>query len=240
MSNSEPLSETLEVMPGMKGYLARPATGPAPGVIVVMEAFGLNRFVEGVCEQLARQGYAALAPDIFHGETFAYNDLERAIAKINTLDDNVVMTEFGKSMDVLQARGARPGKVAIVGFCMGGRLAFLANAVHGDRLAASVSFYGGGIAPEQPKGRRKPLLDRVPELKAPQLLIYGSKDGSIAADEHARLASALTAANKRYTIAVYPDAPHAFATVDRESYRAAAANAAWRTAYAFITEGFAG
>jgi len=79
----------------------------------------------------------------------------------------------------------------------------------------------------------------VPDLVAPQLLLYGAKDASIAADEHGRLANALTAANKRYTIAVYPDAPHAFATADRESYREGVARRAWQTAYAFIAEGFA-
>jgi carboxymethylenebutenolidase len=118
---------------------------------------------------------------------------------------------------------------------MGGRLAFLANATHGARLAAAVSFYGGGIAPAEPKGRQ-PLLDRVADVRAPQLLVYGAKDGSIAPDEHARLAQALAAADKRYTMAVFPDAPHAFATFDRESYREAQAKAAWHTTFAFLDE----
>ncbi|HVO87787.1 MAG TPA: dienelactone hydrolase family protein [Casimicrobiaceae bacterium] len=239
MSSAEPLSETVDLMPGVKGYLAKPATEPAPGVIVLMEAYGLNDFVRRVCNQFAKQGYAAIAPDIYHGDTFAYSDREGAIARIGKVDDDEVMTEVGRSIDMLAQRGARGGKVAIVGFCMGGRLAFLANAVHGNRLASSVSFYGGGISPANP-GKRKPLLDRVADLKAPQLLINGAKDASIAADEIGRIASALAAANKRYSIAVYPDAPHAFATDDRESYREAAAKAAWRTAYAFIAEGFAG
>jgi carboxymethylenebutenolidase len=121
---------------------------------------------------------------------------------------------------------------------MGGRLAFLANAVHGARLAASVSFYGGGIAPAVPRGKRKPLLDRIDDLSAPQLLIYGGRDASIASDEHARIAKALSDANKRYTLAVLPDAPHAFATFDRDSYHPAAAEAAWRIAFAFFVDTF--
>ncbi|MDQ2916540.1 MAG: dienelactone hydrolase family protein, partial [Pseudomonadota bacterium] len=116
--------------------------------------------------------------------------------------------------------------------------AFLTNAVHGERLAASVSFYGGGIAPAVAHGKRKPLLDRVPELSAPQLMIYGARDASIASDEHARVAKALSDANKRYTLAVLPDAPHAFATFDRESYHAPAAEAAWRIAFAFLVDTF--
>jgi carboxymethylenebutenolidase len=131
---------------------------------------------------------------------------------------------------------AREGRLAIIGFCMGGRLAFLANAVHGKRLAASVSLYGGGIAPAVPRGPRKSLVDRVADLGAPQLLIYGARDASIASDEHARVAKALSDANKRYTLAVLPDAPHAFATFDRESYHAGAAEAAWRMVFGFFVD----
>jgi carboxymethylenebutenolidase len=121
---------------------------------------------------------------------------------------------------------------------MGGRAAFLANATHGARLRASVSFYGGGIAPAQPRGKRPPLLDRVPDLKVPQMLAYGADDTAIAADEHGRLAEALTTAKKAWTMAVYPNAPHAFATFDRDSYRERAARAAWHATFAFLDEAF--
>ena len=229
-------SRNVEVAPGVGGFLALPPQPTGAGIVVVMEAFGLNEFVRETCRRFARQGYAACAPDVYHGETFAYADRERAIAKIGTLDDDVMMREVGGALDILAKEGAQ--RSAIIGFCMGGRAAFLANATHGSRLAAAVSFYGGGIAPAQPKGPRKPLLDRVGQLAAPQLLVYGAKDGSIAADEHARLAEALTAANKRYTLAVFPDAPHAFATYDRDSYREAQARAAFRTTFAFLDEAF--
>jgi len=89
-----------------------------------------------------------------------------------------------------------------------------------------------------PRGKRKSLIDRMNDLSAPQLLIYGGRDASIGSDEHARIAKALSDANKRYTLAVLPDAPHAFATFDRESYHAAAAEAAWRIAFAFLVDTF--
>jgi carboxymethylenebutenolidase len=189
-------------------------------------------------ERFARAGYMALAPDIYHGDTFDYADREGAIARLDEVDDDVAMREVGASLDMLASQGARDGRLGIIGFCMGGRLAFLGNAVHGQRLAASVSFYGGGIAPAVPRGKRKPLIDRVEELSAPQLLIYGARDASIASDEHARIAKALSDANKRYTLAVLPDAPHAFATFDRDSYHASAAEAAWRIAFAFFVDTF--
>ena len=231
-------TEFVALGSGVSGYLAKPRGVPGIGVVVMMEAFGLNAFVKGVCERFARAGYMALAPDIYHGDTFAYSERELALARVNDVDDDEAMREVGAALDTLVAQGARDGRLGIIGFCAGGRLAFLANAVHGARLAASVSFYGGGIAPAVPRGKRKPLLDRVEEISAPQLLIYGARDASIASDEVARLAKALADANKRFTLAVLPDAPHAFATVDRESYHAPSAEAAWRIAFAFFVDTF--
>jgi carboxymethylenebutenolidase len=199
---------------------------------VIQEAFGVNAFVKATCDRFADRGWFAIAPDYYHGRTFDYADRENAIAAVNDVVDEVAMRETALALTALVDQGARG--LGVVGFCMGGRLAFLANATAGDRLGATVSFYGGGIAPPEPKGKRKPLLDRVGELRAPALLLYGAKDASIGAEEHARLARALTDANKRYTMAVFPDAPHAFATFDRDSYREAAATSAWRLADEFL------
>lgn len=226
---------TVTLKPGVSAYLATGRPG-SPGVVVIQEAFGVNAFVKATCDRFAARGWHAIAPDYYHGRTFDYADRENAIAALNEVDDDVAMQESAAALDALAAEGAR--RVAVIGFCMGGRLAFLANAALGGRLAATVSFYGGGIAPPEPKGKRKPLLDRVGELSAPALLLYGAKDASIGAEEHARLARALTEANKRYTMAVFPDAPHAFATFDRDSFREAAAAAAWRTADDFLADSF--
>jgi carboxymethylenebutenolidase len=229
-------TEVLALGRGVSGYLAKPNGVPGIGVVVLMEAFGLNAFVKGVCERFARAGYMALAPDVYHGDSFSYDQREQAIARLGEVDDDEAMREVGAALDALAANGAREGKLAIIGFCMGGRLAFLANAVHPDRLSASVSMYGGGIAPAVPRGPRKPLVDRAADLGAPQLLIYGARDASIASDEHARIAKALSDANKRYTLSVLPDAPHAFATFDRPSYHEAAAEAAWRMTFGFFVD----
>jgi len=228
-------TRNVSVTSGVGGFLAHPRGKTTDGIVVVMEAFGLNEFVKETCREFARRGYVAVAPDVYHGDVFPYSDRDAAMAKLRTLDDATVMAEVGGALDVLEAEGAR--RNAVIGFCMGGRAAFLANAVHGERLRAAVSFYGGGIAPAEPKGR-VPLLDRVPELRAPQLLVYGAKDSAILPDEHCRIAQALSAANKRYSIAVFPDAPHAFATFDRESYREAQSRAAFRATHAFLDEAY--
>ena len=117
-------TEFLSVGSGVSGYLAKPSGVPGIGVVVIMEAFGLNAFVKSVCERFARAGYMALAPDIYHGDTFDYADRERAIARVNEVDDDVAMREVGAALDVLVAQGARDGRLAVIGFCMGGRLRF--------------------------------------------------------------------------------------------------------------------
>ena len=230
---------SIPIGANLSGYLAPGAAG-APGIVVIQEAFGVNAFVKATCERLAANGYHAIAPDYFHGRTFDYADLESAIAAVNDVDDDLAMRETALALDAMVGAGGRRDRLAVIGFCMGGRLAFLANATLAGRLAATVSFYGGGIAPPEPKGKRKPLLDRARDIAAPALLIYGAQDRSIGAEEHGRLARALTDANKRYAIEVFPDAPHAFATFDRESYREPAASAAWRTADAFLAGALGG
>ena len=174
-------TRSVSVAPGVGGFLAKPRGRTGDGIVVVMEAYGLNEFVSETCRRFARAGYVACAPDHYHGETFEYANRDGAMGKLMTMDDATMMAEVGGALDVLEQEGAR--RNAIIGFCMGGRAAFLANATFGDRLRASVSFYGGGIAPAAPKGPRKPLLDRVPDLKVPQLLVYGAQDASIPPDE---------------------------------------------------------
>ena len=229
-------TRTVSVAPGVGGFLAKPRGRTGDGIVVVMEAYGLNEFVRETCRRFARAGYVACAPDHYHGETFDYANREGAMGKLATMDDATMMAEVAGALDVLEQEGAR--RNAIIGFCMGGRAAFLANATFGDRLRASIAFYGGGIAPAAPKGPRKPLLDRVPDLKVPQLLVYGAQDASIPPDEQGRIAAALAGANKRFTLAVFPDAPHAFATFDRDSYRESQATAAFRAAFQFLDEAF--
>jgi hypothetical protein len=105
-------TEFLTVGSGVSGYLAKPSGVPGIGVVVLMEAFGLNAFVKSVCERFARAGYMALAPDIYHGDVFDYADRERAIARLNEVDDDVAMREVGASLDVLVSHGARDGRLA--------------------------------------------------------------------------------------------------------------------------------
>lgn len=222
---------------GLQGYVARPGQGdPSPGVIVIMEAYGLTGHVRGACDRLARAGFTALAPDHFHGELIPYTDAQAAIAKIGTLKDEILLQEVSACLDWLDMqKDVSRGRLGIIGFCMGGRLAFLANCRFPSRLKAAVSFYGGGIAPSGPdRFGRTPPIGEATAMQAPLFLGYGADDTGIPPAEHARVAETLSATKKRYTLAVYPGAGHAFLCEERANYAPVAAEIAWRESIDFF------
>lgn len=233
-AQAAPTGKIVSLGKNLRGYYAA-AKSPAPAVMVLMEAFGLNDNIKGVCDRLAQAGYAALAPDFYRGQVFAYQDVQSAIAKLKTLDDSVVMAEFGQGLDFLKTQKAviQQG-VGVTGFCMGGRYTFLANSVHADRIKAAVSFYGGGIAAAADVAGRQMLLNKVTKMQAPIMLMYGSEDSLIMAEEHERITAALSKAKKRYAVNVFPGAGHGFMSDRRESYNKPAAEEAWAMTLAFF------
>lgn len=228
----------VEIAAGLEAYAAIPkGPGPFPGVLVFMEAYGNTGHLHGVCDRLAEQGFAALSPDFFHGELIGYTDMQAAMAKISTLKDEVMLQEIAASLDWLDAQAkAKRGSLGVIGFCMGGRLAYLSNCRFPTRLKAAVAFYGGGISPEggQDKFGRTPPIGETGKMQAPLFLGYGADDQGIPPAEHARVVTALSGAKKRYTLNVYPGAGHAFLCEERANYAPAAAALAWRNAVDFL------
>ncbi len=211
----------------LRGYFALPSgNGPFPGVVLLQEAFGINDYIQSEVRRLAEHGYAGIAPDIFRGKTFSYAQFDQVMPMLQTLTDDGMLADIRACLDFLDAQPqvAHDG-YGSVGFCMGGRLSYLANASF-EKVVASSSFYGGGIAPDQPR-LWKPVVDRASDVHGELLMIYGADDDGITPAEHGRVAEALSKAKKRYQLSVYPGAPHGFASRDRESYRPQQAEAAW-------------
>ncbi len=223
-------SEWIQLENGPRAWYARPTdAGPHPAVLVFIEAFGVNAHFQDVAGRLAQAGYCAIVPDLYHGKTYEYSDFANAIGHLKTLNDAVVMQEAGLAIQALQHRvEVRKDAIGALGFCMGGRYAFMANAIHADQLRATVAFYGGGIAPDQDSVGRNPVLHLVDQMRAPLLLLYGAEDQSITPEEHGRIATALSTARKRYTLTVFPGAPHGFFADPRDSFRPEAAKEGWR------------
>jgi carboxymethylenebutenolidase len=235
-------ADNVAIAPDLPGYFAAPGTAAAPGVVVLMEAFGLTAHVRGVCDRLAAAGFAALAPDFLRGKIIAYDDVESLLGTLRALRDDTAMQDVSASLDFLSRQPQVDGKrLGIAGLCMGGRLAFLANCRFASRLKAAVAFYGGGIAPPAAdRFGRVPPIGEAEAMQAPLLLIYGGRDAAIGIDEHARLAQRLGTLGKPYSLSVYPGAEHGFCCEDRDSYRADAAAAAYAEAIDFLRRHLAG
>lgn len=225
-----------------RGWLVRSERGASVGgIVVLMEAFGLTEHIRGLCGKLAQAGYTALAPDLYRGKVFDYADVEGAIDALRRLDDETAIGEIDSAIDALKSQSViSDSHVGIVGFCMGGRLAFLTACRRPGKVRAASSFYGGGIAPSGTADRfgRPALVQEAGSIAAPLLLVYGARDQSIATDEHGRISSTLSRLDKRYTLSVYPGVGHGFCCEDRPAFVPASASSAFSELLAFFNNSF--
>ena len=211
----------------MESYEARPKDGGAhPAIIVLMEAFGVNAHIKDVTERIAREGYVAIAPDLYHREPeriVPYAELQKAIGIMNRLQDPKVMDDVGAVISHLKSQNyVKADSLGVTGFCMGGRCTYLTAAHHNKDIKAAVAFYGGGI----PMGKPSPL-ERTGEINCPIQLFFGGKDPIIPQEHVEQVKKALTDTKKNFTLKVYPEATHGFFCNERESYHPESAKDAW-------------
>ncbi len=230
---------TLPVSDGtsMPAYVARPAPGgPRPGLIVLQEAFGVNAHIRDLTERFARAGYNAIAPALFHrtDPNFegVYTDFPAVMPHMQGLTDDGQGADIRAAYDWLTSEtGGAASAIGAIGYCMGGRAAFLANTLL--PLQASVSYYGGGIA-AGPQPLFPDLLGRAADLHAPILLFWGGKDTHIGTALTRAVEDALLAAGKPYVQTVFSEADHGFFCDVRASYNPEAAAQAWPLTLAFL------
>jgi len=231
---------TLSVADGttMPAYVARPKDGPArAGLLVFQEAFGVNGHIRDVTERFAREGYVAIAPALFHRTDpdfeGSYADFAPVMPHMQALTEEGLIADVRAAYDWLTAAdGGQVSAVVSTGYCLGGRVSFLANATL--PLAAAVSYYGGGIAPSErsPKG----MLQRATDQHAPILLFWGGKDVHIPPTAVRAVEDALIAAGKPYTQVVFSEADHGFFCDQKSSYRPVSAREAWTLTLAFFAD----
>jgi carboxymethylenebutenolidase len=215
----------------MSAFLARPTdAGKYPAVIVVMEAFGLNEHIKDVARRVAAEGYVTLAPDMYYRQPNAvagYDQLPEAIRLMTALRDDAIVADLAAVVSHLQSQDSvRGDRIGITGFCMGGRISFLA-ACKNSQIKAAAPFYGGGIGG---------LLDQAPKITCPLLLFFGDQDPFIPNDEVAKIKSTLEQLKKNAEVVVYPGAPHGFFCNERDSYRPEAAKDAWERLKRFLAK----
>lgn len=218
----------------MRLYVARPAGPAARALLVMQEAFGVNAHIRDVTERFAREGFLAVAPELFHrsgpGFEGRYDDFASAQEHLKELRDPNMEADFRAAYDWLRANGVAAGApIAAVGYCMGGRAAVLAAIAL--PLECAVSYYGGGIAPN-PRGPG--FLNRLKDLRAPVLLFWGGRDQHISIDQRRAVADSLAAAGKSFVNVEFSDADHGFFCDARPSYHPVAASQAWPLTLAFL------
>ena len=207
----------------MSAYVAWPEEqAPHSGVIVLQEAFGVNSHIRDVTERFAREGYVAIAPELFHrtgpGFEGKYTDFASASPHLKAMTLESAEQDLRAAFAWLLARkDVNANDVYSVGFCVGGKISFLANTVL--PLHATASFYGGGIAQE--------LLNRAPMIKSPVLLVWGGLDQHIKPEHRIAVAQALQANGKEYVNLEFSSADHGFFCDERANYNPKAAEQAW-------------
>jgi carboxymethylenebutenolidase len=229
-------SVTLSVSDGtsMRAYVARPAEPAKRGLLVMQEAFGVNAHIRDVTERFAREGYLAIAPELFHrsgaGFEGRYDDFPSAMKHLGALRDPAMEADIRAAFDWLRANGGQTLPIASIGYCMGGRASFLAALTL--PLHCAVSYYGGGIAPNP---NNPGLLSRVADLRAPMLLFWGGRDQHVTPEQSRAVVEALRVAKKSYVHVEFSDADHGFFCDARPSYNPAAAAEAWPLTLAFLS-----
>ncbi|MFZ5654435.1 MAG: dienelactone hydrolase family protein [Pseudomonadota bacterium] len=211
-------------------WLLPEGAGPFPAVVVLMEAFGLVRHIEEVAERLAGEGYAVLAPDLYYRQLpdnrVGYDEVPRAVELMQSLDDRDFIADLRAALAFLRDSGRVDAtRIGITGFCMGGRLAFLAACALPGEIAAAAPFYGGGIPRH---------LEQAEAIRCPLLLFFGDRDPLIGADQVQAIEERLRALGKDYRIQRYADAGHGFFCDHRSSYHAPSAADAWTRLTGFL------
>ncbi len=223
----------------IEGYLARPAgNAPSPGVVVIQHIFGIDEWIAEVCRKLAHHGYTALAPNLYTriGDlgTGAPQEIAGRLRERGGLNDETVAGDLQGAADYLRSIPSATGKVGTIGFCMGGRYAYLA-ACQVNGIDAAVDCWGGGVNPLPREGGppMHPLIDLTPQMHAPLLGIFGNDDTAPDVDEVNRTEATLKSLNKPYEFHRYDGAGHGFFATDRTNYRQEQATDAWGKVFAF-------
>jgi len=215
----------------MNAYVARPSEGDVhPGLLVFQEAFGVNAHIRDVTRRFAAQGFVAIAPELFHrtapaGFEGSYSDFAGVMPHMKALTAEGAIADSEAAFDWLKVQtDVSHGDISSIGYCMGGRISFLANSAL--PLKRAVSYYGGNIAPA--------LLDRASMLHAPMLFFWGGLDKHIPPEQREQVIDALKQNGKKYVNVEISDADHAFFCDARPAYNPRASQLAWALTLEFL------
>jgi carboxymethylenebutenolidase len=219
---SEEITFPANGIEGM-GYLSRPDDGLShPGVIVIQEWWGLDPHIRDVADRFAREGFVALAPDLYHGEFATEPDEARKLA-MNLNRERAIKDLMGAVRHLQAQAGVTPKQVGCIGFCMGGSLTLALAAATAD-VAAAAPFYAG----------MQPPPEQLARIKARMFCAFGAEDQGIPLDRVRSFEETVRSSERDAEVKVYEGAPHSFFNDTRPSYRAEAARDAWERSLALF------
>lgn len=223
----------------MPAYRAAPqGKANAPVVLVVSEIFGVHEHIADVARRFAKAGYFAIAPELFvrQGDAGSYGEIAKLISEvISKVPDRQVMGDLDACAAWARGQGADASRLAVTGFCWGGRITWLYSA-HNPAVKAGVAWYGRLVGQANDLTPRHPV-DLVGSLHGPVLGLYGEADTGIPLASVEQMKKALaegSAAARKSEFVVYPAAPHAFHADYRPSYRKEAAEDGWKRCLAWF------
>ena len=216
-------------------YVSTPPkdTAGGPGIVLIQEIWGVNQHIRDVADQYAMDGFTVFAPDVFWRQQprvdLGYNEVDNpmAFAFMGALDRPNAVKDLASTAAVLRTHSASVGKVASVGFCMGGMLSYLCAA--SGSVDAAVSYYGGGI---------HTMLDRAPDIKVPMLMHFAGQDGHIPMTAVESVQAAFKG-RENVAIDVYSGVDHGFNCWGRAMYNQKAAALARGRSLAFLSRSIA-
>jgi carboxymethylenebutenolidase len=224
----------------MPVYFARPEKAKNPPVVLVaMEIFGLHEYIKDVTRRLAKAGALAIAPDYYFrsGQDLTkITEMPKLMPIVNAKPDAELLADLDATVAWAKSQGGNTRRLAILGFCRGGRTVW-EYAAHNKNLRAGVAFYGSLVdPPAQKEGGKWPKspTELAPDIKAPVLALYGEADAGIPMAQVEAMKEALAKAKKKTEWKTYPAAPHGFHADYRPSYRKEAAEDAWKMALDYL------
>jgi carboxymethylenebutenolidase len=210
-----------------------PTGTPKGGIVVVQEAFGVNDHIEDVARRFAAEGWLAVAPHLFHrtgDPKLGYTDMTPVMEQMQALTRDGVLTDLDAAFARLAAAGIDATRQGVVGFCMGGTVALVADAER--QVGAAVTFYGGGV--KEGRFGFPALVEEAPKLRAPWLGLFGDLDQGIPVADVEELRTAAASSGQPTEIVRYPEAGHGFHCDQRESFHGPSATDAWRRTLAWF------
>jgi carboxymethylenebutenolidase len=216
----------------MAAYVTYPANGAAgsPALLLFQEAFGVNGHIRKVADSFAAEGFLVIAPELFHRTApehweGSYGDFASVMPHYQALTNEGMEADIKACYQWLIEQQVATDKVFSIGYCLGGKVSFLANAV--VPLKAGVSYYGGGT---------DQIADKAKDLHGNHLFFWGGKDQHIKQENISTVTNALDAAGKDYINVKFSYADHAFSCDERPNYHPVAAKEALALTLAFLKE----